>query len=258
MTLGIIASLAALLSLGACQYTGQAGDPVTRGLSWFDYLGSENLHEACAPGASTRLRFVYNGAYDTQIRSFDVFALPGGRGASMFAWVRSVVDLTKAVSLSNIAAPWQGKRVESVLNPQAVSDLLRALGKDGFQTLKPAGLRLPSNEYYWIVTGCLDDPFLANAWIYPSDRFKALTFPGVLMANDRTGVALGKVVPVDQRYDDPSITRGGKENPDEVFEIQLGANRIAVARGCFNHVPQQYFVQTPCCVTQRSMVPYVE
>lgn len=233
MRLGIIASLTALLALGACQYTGPAGDPVTRGLSWFDYLGAENLREACAPGASTRLRFVYNGDYDTQIRSFDVFALPGGRGASMSAWVRGVVDLTKGVSLSNIAAPWQGKRVESVLDPQAMSDLLRALDKDGFQTFKPAGLRLPSNEYYWIVTGCLDGRFHANAWIYPSDRFKALSFPAVLMANDRTGVALGKVVPVDQRYDDPSITRGGKENPDEVFEIQLGANRIVVARGVF-------------------------
>jgi hypothetical protein len=79
----------------------------------------------------------------------------------------------------------------------------------------------------------LDDRFHANTWIYPSDRFKALTFPAVLMANDRTGVALGKVVPVDQSYDDPSITRGGKENPDEVFEIQFGANRIVVARGMF-------------------------
>ena len=233
MRLRIIASMTALLALGACEYTGPAEDPVTRSLSWFDYIASDNLRDACAPGASTRLRFVYNGNYDQQIRSFDVFALPGGRGAAISAWVRGEADLTKAVEAQHILAPWEGKRVESVLDPQAMSDLLRALDADDFRTFKPAGLRLPSTEYYWIVTGCLEGRFHANAWLYPSDRFRALRFPAVLMANDGTGVALGKPVPADQRYDDPTITLGGREHRDEGFEIQLGANSIVVARGLF-------------------------
>lgn len=233
MRFRMIASLTALLALGACEYTGPAGDPVTRSLSWFDYVASDNLDDACAPGASTRLRFIYNGDYDRQIRSFDVFALPGGRGAAMSAWVRGEQDLTKAVEAKKLLAPWEGKRVESVLDPQVMADLLRALDADEFRTFKPAGLRLPSTEYYWIVTGCLEGRFHANAWLFPSDRFRALRFPAVLMANDRTGVALGKPVPVDKRYDDPTITLGGTEYREEGFEIQLGANRIVVARGLF-------------------------
>ena len=233
MNFRIIASMTALLALGACEYTGPANDPVTRSLAWFDYIASDNLDDACAPGASTRLRFVYNGDYDQQIRTFDVVALPGGRGAAMSAWVRGEQDLTKAVEAKKLLAPWEGKRVESVLDPQAMSDLLRALEADEFRTFKPTGLRLPSTEYYWIVTGCLEGRFHANAWLYPSDRFRALRFPAVLMANDRTGIALRKPVPVDKRYDDPTITLGGTEYREEGFEIQLGANRIVVARGLF-------------------------
>jgi hypothetical protein len=233
MTRRIIASIAALLALGACAYTGPAADPVTRGLSWFDYIGAENLREACAPGASTRLRFVYNGDYDTQIRTFDLFALPGGRGASMSAWVRGKIDLTQAVRAQDILAPWDGKRVDSVLDHQAMTTLLRALGSDDLQGFKPVGVRLPSNEYYWIVTGCLDGRFHANAWLYPSDRFRALRFPAVLMEHDGTGIALAKAIPVGRRYDEPTKTMGGSDRGDDVFEIEIGANRIAVARGLF-------------------------
>ncbi|MFT5488098.1 MAG: hypothetical protein ACI9JL_004172 [Paracoccaceae bacterium] len=233
MRLRIIASVTALLALGACEYTGPAGDPVSRNLSWFDYVGAEGLRDACAPGASTRLRFVYNGIYDKQVRSYDLFALPDGRGASMSAWARGIGDLTKGVQFPNILSPWQGKRVESVLDPQTMANLLRALETDRFQTFKPSGLRLPSNEFYWVVTGCLDGRFHANAWMYPSDRFKALRFPAVLMANDRTGIALRAAVPVNQRDDDPTRHEGNNNPSDEVFEIQLGANRIVGAKGLF-------------------------
>lgn len=233
MRFRIITSVTALLALGACEYTGPAGDPVSRNLSWFDYVGAEGLREACAPGASTRLRFVYNGIYDKQVRSYDIFQLPGGRGATMSAWVRGNGDLTQGVQLSNLLSPWQGKRVESVLDPQTVANLLKALDADKFQSFKPAGLRLPSNEFYWIVTGCLNGRFHANAWMYPSDRFKALRFPAVLMANDRTGMTLRKAVPVNQRDDDPTQHHGDKSPSDQVFEIQLGANRIVGAKGLF-------------------------
>ena len=233
MRLGTIASVAALLALGACEYTGPAGDPVSRNLSWFDYVGAEGLRDGCAPGASTRLRFVYNGIYDKQVRSFDLFALPGGRGATMSAWARGTGDLTQGVRFPNVLSPWQGKRVESILDPQTMANLLKALDSDRFQAFKPAGLRLPSNEFYWVVTGCINGRFHANAWMYPSDRFKALRFPAVLMANDRTSIALRKAVPVNQRDEDPTRHQGNNNPSDEVFVIQLGANRIVGARGLF-------------------------
>lgn len=233
MRFRIIASVTALLALGACEYSGPAGDPVSRNLSWFDYVGAEALRESCGPGASTRLRFVYNGIYDKQVRSYDLVQLPGGRGATLSAWARGTGDLTKAIRFPNLLSPWQGKRVESVLAPQAVANLFRALDADKFQTFKPAGLRLPSNEFYWVVTGCVNGRFHANAWMYPSDRFKTLGFPAVLMANDRTGIALRKAVPVNQRDDDPTRHQGNNNPFDEVFVIQLGANRIVGAKGLF-------------------------
>lgn len=233
MRLRIVASVTALLALGACEYTGPAGDPVSRNLSWFDYVGGEALRDACAPGASTRLRFVYNGIYDEQIRTYDVVQLPGGRGAALSAWARGVGDLTQGVQFPNILSPWQAKRVKSVLDPQAMANLLKALDNDRFQSFKPSGLRLPSNEYYWIVTGCLNGRFHANAWMYPSDRFKGLQFPAVLLANDGTGVAFAKALPENQRENDPTRHKGNRNPSDEVFEIQLGANRIVGARGLF-------------------------
>jgi len=151
----------------------------------------------------------------------------------MSAWARGTGDLTQGVQFPNILSPWQGKRVESILDPQTMANLLNALDSDRFQTFKPAGLRLPSNEFYWVVTGCINGRFHANAWMYPSDRFKALRFPTVLMANDRTGIALRKAVPVNQRDDDPTRHQGNNNPSDEVFEIQLGADRIVGARGLF-------------------------
>ena len=62
----------AVFVLGGCEYAGPAGDPVSRNISWFDYVGGESLKAACGPGASTQLRFVYNGIYDQQIRSYDL------------------------------------------------------------------------------------------------------------------------------------------------------------------------------------------
>lgn len=226
MKRSLITLLIAAFAVAGCQYAGPAGDPITRNVTWFDYVGGEGLKTACGPGASTRLRFVYNGIYDQQIRSYDIHELPRGRGGAMSAWARGDGDLTQAIELPNIFSPWQGKRVESVVPPQAMAELREALRRDRFTAFKPAGLRLPSNEFYWIVTGCLDGRFHANAWMYPSDRFKNLSFPAILQAYDRTGLAFRKARPVNQREEDPSRHDGNRNPFDSVFLIQLGANGI--------------------------------
>lgn len=226
MKLTLISLLTATLTLTGCQYGGPAGDPVSRNLTWMDYVAGGSLQRACGPGASTRLRFVYNGIYDQQIRSYDVRELSSGRGAAMSAWARGDGDLTQGIELPNLLSPWQGKRVESVLPAQVMSDLRGALTKDRFETFKPAGLRLPSNEFYWVVTGCIDGRFHANAWMYPSDRFKNLAFPAILRENDRTGIPLRKARPLNQREDDPTRHEGDRSPSDSVFFIQLGANGI--------------------------------
>ena len=83
----LISVVLASIALAGCQYAGPPGNPVSRNLSWFDYVGAENLKADCGPSASDRLRFVYNGIYDEQIRSYDVRSLPRRRGATLSAWV---------------------------------------------------------------------------------------------------------------------------------------------------------------------------
>jgi hypothetical protein len=233
MKLKVISLMTAVFVLGGCEYAGPAGDPVSRNVSWFDYVGGESLKAACGPGGSTRLRFVYNGIYDQQIRSYDVRVLRQGRSAALSAWTRGDGDLTKGVVLTNLLSPWQGTRVESVMNAQAVSDLRAALVKDRFASFKPVGLRLPSNEFYWVAVGCIDGRFHANAWMYPSDRFKNLTFPGILLANDRTGIEFRKSRPVNQREDDPTRHEGDRNPSDSAFQMQLGPDGFVGAKGLF-------------------------
>lgn len=227
----MISVILSAVALAGCQYAGPSDDPVARNFSWFDYLGAENIKAACGPGASDRLRFVYNGIYDNQVRSYDVRMLPGGRGASLSAWARGDGDLTKGVEITNLLSPWRGTRVNSVIDPQTVANLKAALEADRFTDFKPVGLRLPSNEFYWVVTGCLDGRFHANAWLYPSDRYKSLKFPAVLLEQDKTGVDFNGAVPLGKRDDDPTRVEGNRNPSDDVFWIQLGPNGIVGARG---------------------------
>ena len=227
----VATAVMAVFALAGCQYAGPAGNPVSRNLSWFDYVGAENLKAACGPGASDRLRFVYNGIYDEQIRSYDVRVLPCGRGASLSAWARGDGDLTKGIELPNLFSPWQGTRAESVIDPQTFANLKAALQRDRFTRFKPVGLRLPSNEFYWVVTACIDGRFHANAWLYPSDRYKSLKFPAILREQDKTGVALNRAVPIGQRDEDPTRHESDRNVSDGVFWLQLGPNGILGARG---------------------------
>ncbi|MGB0632787.1 MAG: hypothetical protein ACPGRZ_19015 [Alphaproteobacteria bacterium] len=221
----------AVFALAGCQYAGPSDDPVARNFSWFDYLGAENLKAACGPGASDRLRFVYNGIYDTQIRSYDVRALPGGRGASLSSWARGDDDLTKGIAITNLLSPWRGTRVNSVIDPQTLSNLKSALKQDRFTDFKPIGLRLPSNEFYWVVTGCVDGRFHANAWLYPAGRYKSLKFPAILLEQDKTGVDFRGAVPIGRRDEDPTRLERDQNASDGIFWMQLGPNGIVGARG---------------------------
>ena len=221
----------AAFAVTGCEYAGPSDDPVARNFSWFDYVGAENLKAACGPGASDRLRFVYNGVYDEQIRSYDVRVLPGGRGASLSSWARGDGDLTRGVEITNLLSPWKGTRVNSVIDPQTLANLKSALRSDRFRAFKPVGLRLPSNEFYWVVTGCLDGRFHANAWLYPSDRYKSLKFPAILVQQDKTGVEFNPAVPVGQRDEDSTRHESDRNVSDHVFWIQLGPNGIRGARG---------------------------
>ena len=209
------------VALAGCEYAGPGDDnPIARNLTWFSYVGGENMKKACAPGASDTYRFVYNGIYDKQIRTYDVRVHPDGRSADVSAWARGEGDLTRARPILQIGRVWSGDRASAEMPASGLSSLRAALVDDGFQTERPVGLRLPSNEFYWTAVACVDGRFVANAWLYPSTRFKRLKFPAVLENYDKTGVAFYAPRPSDQQDEDPTLY--SPDQSSKQFFMQLG------------------------------------
>ena len=63
-----VAVTALMLGLAACTYRPGADNPVARNLTWFSYAGAGDIRADCRPGAADRMRLIYNGDYDEQVR----------------------------------------------------------------------------------------------------------------------------------------------------------------------------------------------
>ncbi len=89
------------------------------------------------------------------------------------------------------------------------------------RTGAPGRLRLDSNEFFWLVSACLDGRFTVNAWKYPSPGFEALRFPAVVLRHDPTGIALNPPRPANQ-YPEQAFNRFVEDG----FEFLLDRNRL--------------------------------
>ena len=215
-----------VLALAGCTYRPGADNPVARSLTWFSYAGAGDIRADCRPGAADRMRLIYNGDYDEQVRSYDVTALAAGGKVEIR--VRGPQDLTRGVLLFDLFGPWraEGRLVRIAANELA--DLRRTLGDSGLARPAPDGLRLDSNEFYWLVSACLDGRFMVNAWKYPSPRFEALGFPAVLLRLDPTGIALNPpqpAYPLPERFNDRFA--------EPRFEFQVRGNRLLGSGAAF-------------------------
>lgn len=226
-----LAAVAAAGALAACQYAGPPEDPAGRSLTWFSYLGGEDIEKRCGPVAEDVFRFVYNGLADVQIRSYDVTMLPGGRGASVNAFAIPEPTVNRLKSVGEIVKAYNGVRAQAPMAVQGLAELRAALRDDRFETFKPVGLRLPSDEFYWTAVACVGGRFHANAWLYPTDRYKELKFPAVLQAHDRTGVAVYEARPENMRPDDPNRFR--TSGPSGAYNMQLGPRGFVGIKGLF-------------------------
>lgn len=233
MNMPMAAVFGIVAMLTGCEYSDSFSNPVSRNFSWFEYVGGRGLKEACGPGTSDRMRFVYNGNYDEQIRTYDVRELPDGRGAMVSAWVRGDGNLIVGIDLPELRLPWDGDRVEETIDLRAFAKLQDTLKADRFDSDRPMVLQLPSNEYYWVVTGCLDGQFYSNAWLYPSKRFKLLMFPDILLAHDRTGIAFRDAATAKVYEDYPNQRLGDRGSSDYSFLIQLGDEGVLGSMSLF-------------------------
>ena len=178
------------LLLAACASAGPADNPVARTLTWFSYVNGDDLRATCRRGSPDRYRLVYNGNYLEQRRTYDLTA--GTDGASLVGYVAGGANLASGIPVLDPLAPWRGVSFNSRLESAQVRALREALAASGAGQTAPKGLELPSDSFYWLAATCQDGVFHFNAWAYPSPSFDALSFVGVLMARDTSGVPLNK------------------------------------------------------------------
>ena len=69
---------------------------------------------------------------------------------------------------------------ESRYDPETDRALTDALQADGFGYQSRDGLRLHSDDYYWVAIGCSSQSITLAAWASTKDDLRALTFPNVL------------------------------------------------------------------------------
>ncbi|MFO1189239.1 MAG: hypothetical protein U1E97_06545 [Alphaproteobacteria bacterium] len=231
----IAAILLLTAALGGCSYRGETGNPVATSLTYFSYLAADDIRAMCGPGAATRYRIVYNGIYEEQVRRYDIVGdLQGGGILTAHASVPS--NLTEIRS-NDLFAPWRDRQGTATLDRAGMEGLRAALEQSGAFGPAPSGALLRSQEYYWVTHACVDGRYHFNAFIFPSARFAALTFPDVLLRQDQTGVPFKKAV---RPGEDPnSVTSyppyGLRDTQEQVrgeFVLRVGDNRLR--RGLFD------------------------
>lgn len=222
-------AMAVLLAaaLSGCAYSGGIGEPVGRKFQWFSYLAGDDIKARCTPGAPAQYRLVYNANYHEQVRAYDLrrSVLVGG-GAMLWTQVFGGDTPINNFSFSDPQAPWRGQGRETRLSEDQSLQLIRAIETSGFGQASPAGLRLDSWDFYWVVTACADGRFHMNAWRHPSERFAALSFDKLLFAADTTNVRVNP-----PRRMEPALEKAKADRDSSYyFQLMVGqdgfANRV--------------------------------
>jgi hypothetical protein len=184
---------------GGCAYRGR-DDALSQRFTWFSYMNGDDIRAGCAPGALDRYRFVYNGIYIKQARTYDI--APAGNapaqagGYLVRARVLGPSDLS-TVGIDpgrilgdplDILAPFAGRKASLPLSGRDIDALDQALARSGFFQPAPEGLYLRSDDFFWLAVACVNGRLAFNTWKYPSPGFDALTFPSLLYSWDETGV----------------------------------------------------------------------
>lgn len=183
--------LAGLLATASCAYHGASDNPVGRNLTWFSYLNGDDIRAQCTAGAPDRYRFVYNGIYTEQVRSYDLTLAKDGADPLLDVKVlgrRGDLSRLSIDSPAAVFAPWSGQTEAVHLRPRDLTHLRDAMRAGGVFTPLSGRLELSSDDFYWVVSACRDGAFAFNAYRWPSARFEATAFPALLFAWDPTGI----------------------------------------------------------------------
>mgnify|MGYP001386005627 CR=1 FL=1 len=177
----------------ACTFEGSR-HPIALKFTYFSYLNGDDIRSQCATGRPDILRFVYNGIYTKQVRTYDL--APNQNESGRFVLVTRVNSeadvslITTDLSWPDLFAPWRPVESRVNMSNKDVQSLKRALTSSGFHG-KPLFLgNVSSIQFYWLVSGCIDGMFHLKAFVWPGDSFSGADFPKLLLSWDRTGISM--------------------------------------------------------------------
>lgn len=189
--------------------------PIVRSVSWFGFVGGDDIRAACQPGTRTHIRLIYNALWEEQVRSYDLFPQPDGT-AGLNVGVLADQGNVAALSIDNgldIISPWRMKKGQRLLSVGEMRDLLGALQASAAFGPPRDGLRLPDNDFWWAVSSCRDGAWGFQAYHYPTDGFANVKFADRLWAFDEVRVPISRprvLEPAEFRrdFDRNSVQRG--------------------------------------------------
>ncbi len=190
-------ALAFFLACNGCAYHGATStdidNPAVQKFAWFSFLDGHDIREACASlgaQAPAHYRLVYNGQYSEQIRAYEVVGAPSG-GATLTARAKGHASLQDwwIASTEDLLAPWRWSESTAALSPAEMTQFRAALADSGFGSGAPQGLRLASQDFYWVAAGCEAGQFHYYAWVEKNGSLEAAKFADFLLRHDGTGMA---------------------------------------------------------------------
>lgn len=214
------------LLASACTFEGSR-HPVAFKFTYLSYLNGDDIRSQCANLGRDILRFVYNGVYTEQVRTYDL--IPNQRESGRFileSRVSSEADVSSITSelyRPDLFAPWRPVVSRVSLSSDDFQRLKRALTSSSFFG-KPAFLgNLSSIKFYWLVSGCVHRKFYLRAFVWPEDSFIGADFPKLLSLWDRTNIPFNppRAASLSQVY--------GTTNAEEqqtLFTIYVGESTI--------------------------------
>ena len=188
-----------ILTCNGCAYHGASTDidnPAVQKVAWFSFLDGHDIREACAAqgstggaGAPAHYRLVYNGQYSEQIRAYEIVGQPSG-GASLAARAKGHSNLSDwwIASTQDLLAPWRWHESTAALSAAEMAQFRAALAASGFGSGAPQGLRLASQDFYWVAAGCEAGQFHYYAWVERDGSLDAARFQDFLLRHDGTGL----------------------------------------------------------------------
>lgn len=171
-------------SLAGCTFTqtSDVSNPLVRKASWFSYLNADDLRQACQAGdAEGRIRIVYNADYYKDVHVFELDPYPGFEEFNLTTRVFGPLQIKNVnVELNAPLGAFGGEETVDRIDRDSYIAITDALQAEGFGTQSRDGLRLYSDDFYWVAIGCSSGGITLGAWASGVDDMRALEFPDVL------------------------------------------------------------------------------